>query len=95
MFIYTEELINQVTINFYLSKKRDLKAARKFLLECIKLQGKPEKITIDKSGANTAAVDSINDKLKNKDRIEKRTSKYLNNPIEQDHRKSNKNAPRY
>lgn len=74
------------TINFYLSKKRDLKAAKKFLLECIKLHSKPEKITIDKSGSNIAAVDSINDNLKNKDKIEKRTSKYLNNRVEQDHR---------
>lgn len=44
----------------------------------------PEKITIDKSGANTAAVRGLI-----ADRgsvIELRQSKYLNNLVEQDHR---------
>ena len=75
------------TVHFYLSEIRNLRAARKFLIDAIKLHGKPEKITVDLSGSNIAAIDSINDKLKNKDKIEKRTSKYLNNRIEQDHRK--------
>ena len=44
----------------------------------------PEKITIDKSGANTAAIRSINaDACLD---IELRQSKYLNNTVEQDHR---------
>lgn len=75
------------TVHFYLSEKRNLKAARKFLIDAIKLHGNLEKMTIDLSGSNIAAIDSINDKLKNKDKIEKRTSKYLNNRIEQDHRR--------
>lgn len=46
--------------------------------------GLPEKITIDKSGANTAAVRGLveNSGL----HIELRQSKYLNNIVEQDHR---------
>ncbi len=75
------------TVHFYLSEKRNLRAAGKFLIDAIKLHGKPEKMTVDLSGSNISAIDSINDKLKNKDKIEKRTSKYLNNRIEQDHRK--------
>jgi len=44
----------------------------------------PEKITINKSGANTAAVlGLINDSGAS---IELRQSKYLNNLVEQDHR---------
>ena len=44
----------------------------------------PEKITIDKSGANTAAIVSI--QADTGLPIELRQSKYLNNIIEQDHR---------
>jgi putative transposase len=44
----------------------------------------PEKITIDKSGANTAAVRGII--ADSGAPIELRQSKYLNNLVEQDHR---------
>ena len=48
------------------------------------LHGVPEKITIDKSGANTAAITSI--QADSGLPIEMRQSKYLNNLVEQDHR---------
>ena len=72
------------TIDFLLRAYRELAAARSFFERAIDLHGVPEKITIDKSGANTAAIvglcaDSGVD-------IEMRQSKYLNNLIEQDHR---------
>ena len=44
----------------------------------------PQKITIDKSGANTAAIHSVNADACLK--IELRQSKYLNNIVEQAHR---------
>jgi len=44
------------TIDFLLCAKRDCAAARRFLERAIDLHGMPEKVTIDKSGANTAAV---------------------------------------
>jgi putative transposase len=44
----------------------------------------PEKITIDKSGANTAAITSI--QADSGLPIVMRQSKYLNNIVEQDHR---------
>jgi len=44
----------------------------------------PEKINIDKSGANTAAIQSI--QADSGAPIEMRQSKYLNNIVEQDHR---------
>ena len=44
----------------------------------------PEQITIDKSGANTAAIQSI--RADSGADIEMRQSKYLNNIVEQDHR---------
>ena len=48
------------------------------------LHGVPEKITIDKSGANTAAIRSI--QADSGLPIEMRQSKYLINVVEQDHR---------
>ena len=44
----------------------------------------PEKITIDKSGANRAAIQSM--QADSGAPIEMRQSKYLNNIVEQDHR---------
>ena len=56
----------------------------RFLRKAIRHQGLPEKITIDKSGANTAAIESYN--TEQETTIEIRQCKYLNNVIEQDHR---------
>ncbi len=72
------------TVDFLLTAHRDVPAARRFFERAIDLHDVPEKITIDKSGANTAAVrglmaDSGVD-------IELRQCKYLNNVVEQDHR---------
>ena len=72
------------TIDFLLRAHRDVAAARCFFERAIDLHGVPEKITIDKSGANTAAIlDMCADSGAD---IEMRQSKYLNNLIEQDHR---------
>ena len=48
------------------------------------LHGVPEKIAIDKSGANTAAIKSIQTACGAD--LEMRQIKYLNNIVEQDHR---------
>ena len=72
------------TIDFLLRAHRDYAAARCFFERAIDLHGVPEKITIDKSGANTAAIEGI--RADSGADIEMRQSKYLNNLIEQDHR---------
>src|SRR6202000_1243936 len=46
------------TVDFLLSARRDKAAARRFLEGAIDRHGKPRTITIDKSGANTAAIGS-------------------------------------
>ncbi|HYX38678.1 MAG TPA: IS6 family transposase [Oligoflexus sp.] len=72
------------TVDYLLTAKRDRKAAQRFLSMAIKSNGEPIKITIDKSGANTSAInDYIGDAGAD---IEIRQNKYLNNIIEQDHR---------
>jgi transposase-like protein len=71
-------------IDFLLTAHRDKKAAMRFLAKAIRYQGSPEKITIDKSGANAAAINSCN--TDSNAGIELRQIKYLNNVVEQDHR---------
>ena len=72
------------TVDFLLTAKRDRKAALRFLRRAIGQNGAPKKITIDKSGANTAAIESYN--AEHEADIEIRRNKYLNNIVEQDHR---------
>ena len=48
------------TVDFLLTAKRDRAAARRYLERAINLHGLPQKITIDKSGANRAAIRSVN-----------------------------------
>lgn len=51
--------------------------------------GIPDKVTIDKSGANKSAIDQI---IENRDMaIEVRQIKHLNNVVEQDHRAIKRN----
>src|SRR5450830_1577773 len=72
------------TVDFLLTAKRDLAAARRFLERAINLHDLPEKITIDKSGANTAAIERV--QADAYAQIQLRQCKYLNNIVEQDHR---------
>ena len=48
------------TIDFLLTPTCDRDAAEAFLHKAIRTQGLPEKITIDKSGANTATIKHYN-----------------------------------
>ena len=72
------------TIDFLLTDRRDRDAASRFLRKAIEQCGTPLKINIDKSGANTVAIEEYN--ANNEISIELRRVKYLNNVVEQDHR---------
>lgn len=73
------------TIEFLLTAKRDTKAALRFLNKAIGRNGKPGLINIDKSGANKAGINMFNQD--NNRRVKIRQCKYLNNIVEQDHRR--------
>ena len=92
-YLYRAVDKNGDTIDFTLSEKRDQKAAKRFFVKAIGSSGLPEKVTVDKSGANKAALDAINLELAILFmlgtfffHLEIRQIKYLNNIIEQDHR---------
>ena len=72
------------TIDLLLTEQRDEQAAKRFLTKTIRRHGVPEKITIDGSAANEAAIKSYNEEYGTT--IEIRQTKYLNNMVEQDHR---------
>ena len=72
------------TVDFLLTAKRYKAAAQRFLERAIDLHCVPEKINIDKSRANTAAIESV--KVNACADILMRQNKYLNNIVEQDHR---------
>src|SRR6266436_3263986 len=72
------------TTDFLLTEQRDEAAALRFLKKAIRRHGIPEKITIDGSAANEAAIKSYNEE--HGTAIVIRKTKYLNNIVEQDHR---------
>lgn len=78
-------------VDFYLSEKRDEPAAREFFDKAIGSSGLPSKVVIDKSGANAAALDTINVRLWLSGymlvMIDVLAVKYLNNIVEQSHRR--------
>ncbi len=48
------------TVDFLLTAKRDMAAAKRFFDKAIEANDAPEKVTMDKSGANKVAIDEIN-----------------------------------
>jgi putative transposase len=72
-----------------LSERRDTAAARRFFNQAIAASGVPDRVVIDRSGANLAKLHAANVILKftgGGQTIEIRLVRYLNNILEQDHR---------
>lgn len=72
------------TVDFLLTAKRGMAPAKRFFDEAMGANSNPNKVAMDKSGANKGAMDVINT---GRDApIIVRQVKYLNNIFEQDHR---------
>ncbi len=72
------------TVDSLLRAHRDKAADRRYFRKSIDQNGEPDTVTIDRSGANHAALDAI--KADREVPIKIRQSKYLNNLMEEDHR---------
>jgi putative transposase len=72
------------TVDFLLTAHGDMATARRFFDKAIRENGASDKVTMDKSGANKAAVDEINRSQEVPTIVHQ--IKYLNNIVEQDHR---------
>ena len=87
MYLYRAVDKGGKTIDFYLSRKRDVNAAKAFLRKAVKEQRIPTKITLDAYAASHRAVADLKGTGELPKRVQVRSSKYLNNVIEQDHRR--------
>jgi putative transposase len=77
------------SLDFMLSERRNLAAARRFFKQAIGANGVPDRVVIDKSGAKLAGLQAVNvfQKFAGCGRtVEIRQVIYLNNILEQDHR---------
>ncbi|MFC1457397.1 IS6 family transposase [Microvirga arabica] len=81
------------TVEFWLSERRSLAAAKRFLRKALSHHARPERIVIDGSRTNREAILAcdMTSRLRNRSRrelkpIQIQQSAYLNNRIEQDHR---------
>ena len=59
MYLYRAVDKNGDTVDFLLTKRRMKGSAQKFLNKAIGNNGKPRIINIDKSGANTAGIKTV------------------------------------
>jgi transposase-like protein len=75
------------TVDFLLSRKRDVNAAKSFLRKAMQNTRKPTKITLDAYAASHRAVREMKKEGELSRRVKVRSSRYLNNLIEQDHRR--------
>jgi putative transposase len=95
-WMYLYRAIDSVgdTVEFFFSEHRDLLAAKRFIRKTLRRHGRPDRIVIDGSQTNHEAITACDAESRLQDRsrrplkpIRIRESQYLNNRIEQDHRR--------
>jgi transposase-like protein len=86
-YLYRAVDSHEKTVDFLLRAKRDVAAVKAFFRRAFKSQGRlPQKITLDGYQASHRAAREILGEHQHGKRTLIRSSKYLNNLIEQDHR---------
>jgi transposase-like protein len=75
------------TVDFLLSKRRDVMAAKRFFSQATRQHGMPRVITLDGYAASHRAVAKLKAAGTLPRRVRVRSCKYLNNIVEQDHRR--------
>src|ERR1700730_2475940 len=75
------------TVDFLLSKRRDVMAAKRFFSQATRQHGTPRVITLDGYAASHRAIAKLKAAGTLPRRVRVRSCKYLNNVVEQDHRR--------
>ena len=75
------------TLDFFLSRHRDVHAAKAFLRKAMKVQRARAKVTLDAYAGSHRAVADLKESGELPQLVIVGSSKYLNNLIEQDHRR--------
>src|SRR5246127_1987956 len=75
------------TVDFLLSERRDVAAAKRFFRNAVKNNGTPRVVKLDAYAASHRAIAELKATGTMPRRVRIRSSKYLNNIIEQDHRR--------
>src|SRR5215813_8419809 len=75
------------TVDFLLSERRDVGAAKRFFSKAMRQNGTPRVITLDAYAASHRAIRELKSAGSMSRRVRIRSSKYLNNVVEQDHRR--------
>ena len=88
MYLYRTVDSKGNTIDFYLSKTRDQKAAKRFFKKALQSfhVSKPRIITVDNNPAYPIAIEQLKKEKSIAGGMRLRQQKYLNNIVEQDHR---------
>ncbi|MGG0511215.1 IS6 family transposase [Priestia megaterium] len=88
MYLYHAVDSEGSTIDFYLSKTRNYKAAKRFFKKALRSfhVSKPRAITVDKNPTYPIVVEELRKEKNMPSGMQLRQKKYLNNIVEQDHR---------
>ncbi len=94
MYLYRAVDSGGDTVEFFFSENRDLPAAKRFIRKALKRHGRPDRIVIDGSQTNRQAIVACDGESRLRDQSQRpllpiriRQNRYLNNRIEQDHRR--------
>jgi transposase-like protein len=74
-------------VDFLLSERRDVVAAKRFFQKAMMSHTMPRVITLDAYAASHRAIRELKSAGAMRRRVRIRSSKYLNNVVEQDHRR--------
>ena len=88
-WVYLYRAVDKVgrTVDFLLSRRRDIAAAKRFFSRATRQHGVPRVITLDGYAASHRAVAKLKEVGTLPRRVRVRSCKYLNNVVEQDHRR--------
>ena len=75
------------TVDFLLSERRDVAAAKRFFCKALENHAPPRVITLDAYAASHRAIKELKSAGSIPHRVRIRSSQYLNNVVEQDHRR--------